>query len=384
MYQQTNTSVVDVVPANMRYMVPNHWYRFPPINPAWHKILALTLSIFSLLSIVGNGLVLYLTRTTKSLQSPPNLLICNLAISDFSMMAINAPMMVINCLFETWIFGGFMCEFYGLQASLVGNVSILSLVFISLDRHNVIVKGFSAKPLTTKRAIRQIAFIWIFGLAWTIPPLFGWSRYVPEGNMTSCTIDYFSRELKDASYLIVYAIVVYFIPLGIIVYCYTMIVVHVARHEENLRQQAKRMNVASLKANVDIMKGRSEIHLAKVSFFTIMCWFTAWTPYLIIALYGIFGSGDYLTPLVSIWGALFAKTAAVYNPIVYAISHPKYQGELTKRFPWFQRLRSSSGAMSGASMSGASMGKRVQMRKREQQQEERREQIEMKEIEHAA
>ena len=59
----------------------------------------------------------------------------------------------------------------------------------------------------------------------------------------------------------------------------------------------------------------------------------AWTPYLVIAWAGILTNGSRLTPLTTIWGAVFAKAAACYNPIVYAISHPKYKQALLKKFP---------------------------------------------------
>jgi len=40
-----------------------------------------------------------------------------------------------------------------------------------------------------------------------------------------------------------------------------------------------------------------------------------------------------ITPLATIWGSLFAKANAVYNPIVYGISHPKYRAALMKKYP---------------------------------------------------
>ena len=65
---------------------------------------------------------------------------------------------------------------------------------------------------------------------------------------------------------------------------------------------------------------------------TISLWFMAWTPYLVINFTGVL-DGAPLTPLATIWGSLFAKANAVYNPIVYGISHPKYRAELYKKFP---------------------------------------------------
>jgi r-opsin len=51
---------------------------------------------------------------------------------------------------------------------------------------------------------------------------------------------------------------------------------------------------------------------------TISLWFMAWTPYLVINYVGIF-NGASISPLFTIWGSLFAKANAIYNPIVYGI-----------------------------------------------------------------
>lgn len=66
---------------------------------------------------------------------------------------------------------------------------------------------------------------------------------------------------------------------------------------------------------------------------TVGLWFMAWTPYLTIAWVGVFSDGAKLTPLTTIWGSVFAKANACYNPIVYGISHPKYRQALGRRFP---------------------------------------------------
>lgn len=98
-----------------------------------------------------------------------------------------------------------------------------------------------------------------------------------------------------------------------------------------MREQAKKMNVASLRSS-EAANTSAECKLAKVALMTISLWFFAWTPYLIINYTGIF-EGASITPLATIWGSLFAKANAVYNPIVYGISHPKYRQALEKKFP---------------------------------------------------
>lgn len=153
------------------------------MNPLWHSILGFAIFVFSIIALLGNLCVIYIFTKTKSLRTPSNLLVLNLAVSDFMIMFTMGPPMVINCYFETWVFGPLMCQLYGMAGSLFGCASIWTMTYIAFDRYNVIVKGLSGKPLTHGRAVLRILFIWAASAVWTVLPLFGWNRYVPEGNM---------------------------------------------------------------------------------------------------------------------------------------------------------------------------------------------------------
>lgn len=326
-----NLTVVDKVHPEMLHMIDPHWYQFPPMNPLWHSLLGFAMVILGLVSAIGNGCVIYIFTTTKSLRTPSNLLVVNLAFSDFLMMSTMSPPMVINCYYETWVWGPRMCEVYAMLGSLFGCTSIWTMTMIAFDRYNVIVKGLSAKPMTNGGAVLRIVGIWAHAAVWTILPMVGWNRYVPEGNMTACGTDYLTKDWKSRSYICVYSFFVYTAPLLLIIYSYWFIVQAVSAHEKNMREQAKKMNVASLRSQ-EAQNTSAECKLAKVALMTISLWFMAWTPYLVINFTGIF-EWQPITPLATIWGSLFAKANAVYNPIIYGISHPKYRAALFQKFP---------------------------------------------------
>ena len=73
--------------------------------------------------------------------------------------------------------------------SVTGICSIWSLVFISYDRYNVIVKGMSGTPLTSGKATIYILFSWAYSIGWSIPPFVGWGAYIPEGNFVEFKIE---------------------------------------------------------------------------------------------------------------------------------------------------------------------------------------------------
>ncbi len=114
-------------------------------------------------------------------------------------------------------------------------------------------------------------------------------------------------------------------PLFIVVYCYYHIVGAIVHHEKALRDQARKMNVSSLRSNPDQNTQSAEIRVAKIAIANIALWVAMWTPYAAICLQGAAGKQDNITPLVTILPALICKCASIANPIVYAISHPKYR-----------------------------------------------------------
>lgn len=89
-----NQTVVDKVPPEMLHMIDPHWYQFPPMNPLWHALLGFVIGVLGVVSFIGNGMVIYIFTSTKSLRTPSNLLVVNLAISDFLMMLCLSPTMV--------------------------------------------------------------------------------------------------------------------------------------------------------------------------------------------------------------------------------------------------------------------------------------------------
>lgn len=81
-----NWTVVDKVPQEMLHLVDPYWYQFEPLNPLWHSLLGFALAIFCFIAILGNLCVIYIFTKTKSLRTPSNLLVVNLAVSDFMIM----------------------------------------------------------------------------------------------------------------------------------------------------------------------------------------------------------------------------------------------------------------------------------------------------------
>ena len=69
-----------------------------------------------------------------------------------------------------------------------------------------------------------------------------------EGLLITCSYDYLSEDWMKKSFVLYAFIGNYCIPMLCAIYFYSRIVVAVVKHEANLRKQAKKMNVDSLRA----------------------------------------------------------------------------------------------------------------------------------------
>jgi len=328
-------TVVDFVPENIKHLVHEHWYNFPPVNPMWHYLLGVIYIFLGFFSIVGNCLVVYLYMKAPQLKTPANMLVVNLALSDLIMLTTNFPPFAYNCFSGgRWMFSAQFCEIYAALGAVTGVCSIWTLVFISFDRYNIICNGFQGPRLTQGKAMFMCLFAWAMAIGWALPPFFGWGKYIPEGILDSCSYDYLSQDINTRSYNLCMIIFDFTLPCSIIIFSYVFIVKAIFAHEAAMRAQAKKMNVTNLRSN-EAETQRAEIRIAKTAIANVALWLICWCPYACITIQGVSGNFQNITPLVTMLPALLAKSASCYNPFVYAISHPKYRQAITVHMPWF-------------------------------------------------
>ena len=127
-----------------------------------------------------------------------------------------------------------------------------------------------ARPLDGKLSRGQvmmlIVLIWVYVLPWGLMPLMGvWGKYAPEGFLTTCTFDYITDTDEVRYFVATIFTFSYAIPMSLIIYFYSQIVGHVVNHEKALREQAKKMNVESLRSNANTQAQSAEVRIAKVS-----------------------------------------------------------------------------------------------------------------------
>uniref|UniRef100_A0A3Q2R155 Opsin 4xa n=1 Tax=Fundulus heteroclitus TaxID=8078 RepID=A0A3Q2R155_FUNHE len=251
-------------------------------------------------------------------------------IVAFFVLVIGAVGVTGNALVINLSINGFLlylshtgCKIYAFCGALFGITSMINLLAISIDRYIVITKPLQSIGWTSaRRTCLIIALVWLYSLAWSLAPLLGWSSYIPEGLMTSCTWDYVTSTPANKSYTLMLCCFVFFIPLGIISYCYLcmfLAIRHASRDVEQLGSQVRKSTL------VQQQSIRTEWKLAKIAFVVIIVFVLSWSPYACVTLIAWAGYANILNPYSKAVPAVIAKASAIYNPFIYAITHSKYR-----------------------------------------------------------
>ncbi|KAK9529486.1 hypothetical protein VZT92_013575 [Zoarces viviparus] len=111
------------------------------------------------------------------------------------------------------------------MATLGGMVSLWSLAVIAFERWLVICKPLGNFIFKPDHALACCAFTWMFALIASVPPLVGWSRYIPEGLQCSCGPDWYTTNNKynNESYVMFLFCFCFAVTFATIVFCYSQL-----------------------------------------------------------------------------------------------------------------------------------------------------------------
>ncbi|XP_023504483.1 melanopsin isoform X1 [Equus caballus] len=310
------------------------WVPFPTVDVPDHAhyTMGTVILLVGLTGMLGNLTVIYTFCRSRGLRTPANMFIINLAVSDFLMSFTQAPVFFASSLYKQWLFGKAGCEFYAFCGALFGITSMITLTAIALDRYLVITRPLATVGVVSKRwAALVLLGIWLYALAWSLPPFFGWSAYVPEGLLTSCSWDYMTFTPSVRAYTMLLMCFVFFLPLLVIVYCYVFIF-------RAIRETGRALQTfGAWEGGGECPRQRqrlqSEWKMAKIVLLVILLFVLSWAPYSVVALVAFAGYAHVLTPYMNSVPAVIAKASAIHNPIIYAIIHPKYRMAIAQHLP---------------------------------------------------
>lgn len=190
--------------------------------------------ILILLSVVGclfNVYILIAIIPNQRLRSVRNILLLHLAIVGIATSVFTTLFMGVVSVCGFWVGGIVTCKMYGFIESSCTATTVWTIAALSWDKYQTI-----ASPLhhSLSATIRKMTFIfsvfWMLAVLLSVPPLFVYDSFSYNPTVDLCYADYFKST--GSWYVAVVFSGVYFLPLVIMIYCYTHIF-RIARNQSS-------------------------------------------------------------------------------------------------------------------------------------------------------
>ncbi|GAB6023265.1 muscarinic acetylcholine receptor [Chamberlinius hualienensis] len=206
----TNETITDKIPS-IQYSIPQI------------ILIALVAGFLSVMTVVGNFMVMISFKMDKQLQTISNYFLLSLAVADFAIGLISMPLYTVYLLMNRWPFGTFLCDTWLSLDYLASNASVLNLLIISFDRYFSVTRPLTYRARrTTKRAIFMISCAWVISLILWPPWIYSWP-YI-EGKRTVDSHECYIQFIQTNFYITVgTAIAAFYIPVTVMCILYWQI-----------------------------------------------------------------------------------------------------------------------------------------------------------------
>jgi hypothetical protein len=130
--------------------------------PIWSLILiAIFGSITSVLTVLGNILVILAFFLDRQIRQPTNYFILSLSVSDFLIGLLSMPLLTIYIYAKDWPLNGTICDIWLSLDYTVCLTSIYTVLFITIDRFCSVKMPAKYRKWRTKKKINiMIAITW--------------------------------------------------------------------------------------------------------------------------------------------------------------------------------------------------------------------------------
>ncbi|KAK7507018.1 hypothetical protein BaRGS_00001869 [Batillaria attramentaria] len=321
--------------------------------------------IIILFAIGGNVLVILAVYMYRRLRDEvANLFIVNLSITDLSSATVVMLSSVIAVSMDRWALSGPWCRIVCGANYCFIIVSMLTLMFISMDRYVAIVYSLHYPLLVTKRRVLYfIVYAWIQGFAFGLTPiLFNWIEY--DYWEATCAIQWHIYGNPVLIYVIVAFILCFLLPGVLLTVAYCKVFSEVKKIKPRAQPQ---MQLASIQRPgtqnghhdrnsvapdeppppPKPQKYSESSKAVRSLLIVVLAYFVCMTPFSVTKLIKvIISTPDALPGYANLVATFFQYMSSAVNPLIYGLFRRDFQKAFLYLLWRTVRNRDSTGATS--------------------------------------
>ncbi|KAG8564119.1 hypothetical protein GDO81_016329 [Engystomops pustulosus] len=182
-------------------------------------LIVLTTGILSLITVVGNILVLLAFKVNSDLKTVNNYFILSLACADVVIGLVSMNLYTTYIIMGRWALGNISCDLWLALDYVTSNASVMNLLIISFDRYFSITRPLTYRAKRTpKRAAIMIGLAWIISFILWAPAILCWQYIVGERTVEhdACYIQFLSQPIITFGT----AIAAFYLPVSIMIILY--------------------------------------------------------------------------------------------------------------------------------------------------------------------
>ncbi|XP_026185049.1 C-X-C chemokine receptor type 5 [Mastacembelus armatus] len=202
------------------------------------------LSLIFLLGVAGNGLMITVLLRRWRLLRITEIYLLHLALADL-MFLCTFPFHVVDGVIG-WLFGEFLCKLLGLMQNLNLCCGSLLLAGIGFDRYLAIVHAIPSLQSRRPRTVHLTCIsLWVLCLVLSIPNTVFLTVKKDNTNTSRLSCFYYHYGIHANNWVLTKRVldhVCFFLPLAVMSYCYTAVVLTLCRsHISQTKQGAIRL-----------------------------------------------------------------------------------------------------------------------------------------------
>ncbi|XP_035000805.1 muscarinic acetylcholine receptor M1 [Hippoglossus stenolepis] len=168
-----------------------------------HTILQVIVIVFltgslSLMTVVGNILVMVSFKINKALKTVNNYYLLSLAFADLTIGTLSMNLYTTYIIMDQWALGPVVCDLWLAIDYVASNASVMNLLVISFDRYFSVTRPLTYRAKrTTKRAMTMISLAWSVSFILWAPAILFWQYIVGERTVqpNECYIQFLSEPI---------------------------------------------------------------------------------------------------------------------------------------------------------------------------------------------